>query len=217
METLERIKNKEKARQKIKGNYLLMAIIFIAMIGTTNSSNYTTNLYTGGTLSLLLVGALSLILIAFLDFLKISCIVYASHLDRSLNFDDIPKALNFNIFGKFILMEFNVGIRVFIGFALFIIPGIIWGIKYSPVLFDVIENPDLESEMYLLRAETMMMGEKWNYFYMNLTFFGWAILTILTFGIAGFYYYPYQSLAQYYFYKNRVEDIDKKLEGKLFI
>ena len=55
----------------------------------------------------------------------------------------------------------------------------------------------------------MMEGNKWNYFKLAFSYFGWLVLCILTFGILYLWIGPKMKTAQYDFYlkvsgKNRV-------------
>lgn len=48
----------------------------------------------------------------------------------------------------------------------------------------------------------IMKGNKWKYFILQLSFIGWAILSIITFGIGFLWLIPYVTLASTNFYKN---------------
>ena len=49
-------------------------------------------------------------------------------------------------------------------------------------------------------SKEMMKGNKLNYFALNLSFIGWALLAMLTFGIGLFFLLPYinAALAEFY-------------------
>ena len=46
----------------------------------------------------------------------------------------------------------------------------------------------------------MMEGEKWNFFILKLSFFGWLLLCVFTFGIGGFFLEPYMQATYAEFY-----------------
>ena len=60
------------------------------------------------------------------------------------------------------------------------------------VPYIIAENPAMSREEAFLISKKMMMGQKWEAFVLDLSFLGWRILEIATFGILGvFYVEPY--------------------------
>ena len=49
-------------------------------------------------------------------------------------------------------------------------------------------------------SKEMMEGEKWNYFVLQLSFFGWLLLCAFTLGIGGFFLEPYMQATYAEFY-----------------
>lgn len=79
--------------------------------------------------------------------------------------------------------------------CLFIIPGIIKSYEYSQVTYILSENPDISAKEALRQSKAMMKGNKWKAFVLDLSFLGWDILSMITFGILGiFYVEPYKML-----------------------
>ena len=77
--------------------------------------------------------------------------------------------------------------------CLFIIPGFIKSYSYRMVPFILVDEPDLTAMETIQRSKDMMNGHKWNAFILDLSFIGWALLTILTLGLVGiFWYNPYK-------------------------
>ena len=75
---------------------------------------------------------------------------------------------------------------------LLIVPGIIKGYAYRMVPYILAENPDMNYKEALDLSSKMMYGNKWKSFVLDLSFIGWIILSILTFGILLlFYVNPY--------------------------
>ena len=50
------------------------------------------------------------------------------------------------------------------------------------------------------KAKEMMKGNKWRLFKLEFSFFGWAVLCVLTFGIGAFFLAPYICAASAEFY-----------------
>ncbi len=75
---------------------------------------------------------------------------------------------------------------------LLIIPGIIKSYEYRLVPYILGECPDMEREEVLNLSKTMMHGNKWKAFVLDLSFLGWYLLNGMTLGILGiFYLNPY--------------------------
>lgn len=83
---------------------------------------------------------------------------------------------------------------------LLIIPGIIKSLSYSMVPFVLKDNPELSFNAAIERSMAMMEGHKWELFCLWLTFIGWVLLGIITFGIAYLWVLPYMNatFANYY-------------------
>jgi uncharacterized membrane protein len=83
---------------------------------------------------------------------------------------------------------------------LLFIPGIIKGLAYSQTFFILKDNPGLSPLEAITESRIRMNGLKWKFFLLNLSFIGWIILCIPTFGIGYLWLIPYitKSLAAFY-------------------
>lgn len=72
-----------------------------------------------------------------------------------------------------------------------IIGGIIKTYSYMMVPFIIAENPQINGKDAIKISREMMNGYKWETFKLELTFLGWHIFEILTFGISGFWVNTY--------------------------
>lgn len=87
-----------------------------------------------------------------------------------------------------------------VGFALFIIPGIILALMYSQVCFIMKDDENIKNMDALKLSADMMKGHKMELFWLTLSFIGWLILAMITFGIGMLWLNPYiyTTLAHYY-------------------
>ena len=105
-----------------------------------------------------------------------------------------------NIFGGFARGHYKASIRnmflkdlyEFLWSMLFIIPGIIKSYSYWMVPYITAANPNLSASRVFEISKKTMNGEKWRTFVLQLSFIGWELLAILTFGIGGYFLAPYQ-------------------------
>ena len=87
-----------------------------------------------------------------------------------------------------------------IGTAFCIVPGIILGLGFWLVPYILAENPNLPITEVLSLSWNKMNGHKSELFMLFLSFIGWYLLSIITFGIAGILFvtpYTQQTYAQY--------------------
>lgn len=85
---------------------------------------------------------------------------------------------------------------------LLIIPGIIKGYSYAMASYISIDNEELSAEECVQRSIKMMEGHKMQLFLLDLSFFGWVLLSILTLGIGLLWLAPYQETAHIKFYED---------------
>lgn len=79
---------------------------------------------------------------------------------------------------------------------LFIIPGIVKTYSYRLVPYILAEEPGMSSKEAFRLSRSMMNGNKWHAFLLDLSFIGWNILNFFTLGILGiFYVRPYKATA----------------------
>ena len=84
---------------------------------------------------------------------------------------------------------------------LFIIPGIIAAFSYSMIFYILADEPELTPSETLKKSKEMMDGYKMDFFLLNLSFIGWAILCLFTFGIGFLWLFPYMQITNDKFYE----------------
>ena len=112
-----------------------------------------------------------------------------------------------NSYGNIVLISFVKDLCIFLWSLLLVCPGIIKIYEYRMVNFLIAENPGMSRKEAFAKSKEMMKGNKWKAFIFDLSFLGWHILGLITFGIAElFYVLPYHLLADtelYYELKNK--------------
>ena len=95
---------------------------------------------------------------------------------------------------------------VFLWSLLLIIPGIIKSLAYAMVPYILEESPSLSAEQTIDLSSAMMKGHKWDLFVLYLSFIGWGILCLFTFGIGYLFLTPYVRATKAAFYKDLKEE-----------
>ena len=106
-----------------------------------------------------------------------------------------------NNLGNVIGINVFVAIYTFLWSLLFIIPGIIKSFQYSMIPYILAENPAMDRRRAFEVTKSLTDGNKGRIFLFSLSFFGWIILSFITFGIGFLFLEPYisASFTQLYF------------------
>ncbi len=103
-------------------------------------------------------------------------------------FQNFKDKTNFNIAKVTLLKDIPIILWTFV----FFIPGIIKGLEYWAVDYILALRPDIDEKEAKRLSKTIMNGNKWDCFILELSFIGWHLLASLTFGLLNiFYVNPY--------------------------
>lgn len=105
-----------------------------------------------------------------------------------------PLTMFFRLWWLKILMS----IYVCLWSTLFVIPGIIAQYRYSMAVYILLDNPEFSASECIRRSKEMMVGKKLYLFVLNLSFIGWALLSIVPF--VSLYVLPYMWTTRANFY-----------------
>jgi len=208
------------ARESLTGNWLnaiLASMIFSGIISVVGSAYGVVFLIMGALLFGLYLYYLTLIREKIGDF---------NLLFKAFTFT----GPNLGLFGKTLGVYLLMNLFIFLWMLLLIVPGIVAAYSYRMSLYLLIDNPEIGVSEALRKSKEMMNGYKARLFYLDLSFIGWALLCVLTFGIGILWLYPYMLTSQAIFYEelrkdlglttkvkeneaNIIEEIDPKIGG----
>ena len=100
-----------------------------------------------------------------------------------------------NALANIIITEIKQIVFIYLWSLLFVIPGIIKSFSYFMVDYIMAENPRITSSRAFEISKKAMKGYKGKAFLLGLSFIGWILLSILTFGIGLLFLEPYISAA----------------------
>lgn len=89
-------------------------------------------------------------------------------------------------------------------------PGIIKTLSYAMTNYILVDKPELSANEAINLSKDMMYGHKFDLFYLYLSFAGWFILCLFTFGIGFLWFFPYAQTAQASFYLDVKEDYERR-------
>jgi uncharacterized membrane protein len=115
--------------------------------------------------------------------------------------------LYFKLIGAYLV----IAIFIILWSILFIIPGIIKSLSYSQTFFLLKDHPEYTILQAITESRKRMDGLKWKYFLLNLSFIGWAFLSIFTLGIGYLWLAPYITTSTAVFYNELVHSQERTL------
>lgn len=108
----------------------------------------------------------------------------------------------FNRFGVSFVVNLLANIFLCLWSMLFCIPGIIKMYSYSMIFFLMQDDETLTGKAAITASRKLMKGHKWELFCLELSYIGWIILSMFTFGILLFWVVPKMNQAFYCFYRH---------------
>ena len=88
-----------------------------------------------------------------------------------------------------------------IGSLFFVIPGLILSYANKMGAYIMVENPEMSAKEALAASRAMMKGNIWRFFCFFISYIGWDMLALCTFGIGHLFLCPYVEAACVAFYK----------------
>lgn len=151
--------------------------------------NWGGNAFSSGAVSL----AVILIDIFLFQMLLVgACRFYVENRDYKAPVSKLLFGFQSGFYGNSVLVMFMKNLFVILWTLLFVIPGIVMSYAYRMVPYILAEQPDIDYREALRISKEMMYGQKWEAFFLDLSFIGWLIVGAVTCGIAGiFYVKPY--------------------------
>lgn len=72
------------------------------------------------------------------------------------------------------------------------------------------DNPNMTAKEIVAESEKIMRGQRKKYFSLELSFIGWILLAMLTFGIGIIFLMPYMQISVAIFYEDRIGRLNEK-------
>lgn len=101
---------------------------------------------------------------------------------------------------KAFCLNFMMSLFIFLWTLLLIVPGIIATFRYAMAFYILVDNPQIGVFDAINESKRIMQGHKWELFVLYLSFLGWILLAILTFGIGFLWLSPYMMTTVSNFY-----------------
>lgn len=113
----------------------------------------------------------------------------------------------FKDYGRILGTMLLSSVYQFLWALLLIVPGIIKGYSYALTPYLLKDHPELKFNAAIEESMRLMSGNKMRLFLLDLSFIGWFLLGIITFGIAFLWITPYWNTARAAFYEDLMSDL----------
>lgn len=115
---------------------------------------------------------------------------------------DLFEGYNKELFPRVLTTTLLYYVYIILWSLLLLIPGCIKAYSYAMTPYILKDNPEMKNNAAIEESMRMMDGHKLELFMLDLSFIGWAILSLLTCGIGFLWLAPYMSMAHVNFYED---------------
>lgn len=142
-------------------------------------------------------GLIALAVLSYLVFKALKCggIRYFLKLRKNqpVEIKEVAENLKDKTYLNIAKVSFFKDLHIFLWSLLFVIPGIIKSYEYAAVDYILAVRPDIDGDEARRLSKTVMNGNKWDFFVLELSFLGWDILSGFTIGVLYYLYVnPYK-------------------------
>lgn len=196
---INRVRLKEAAKEKLSGNLFNILKPMLIIFGVSFVFGIFSGMFMGKD------NPFSSVINLIYDFITLPLTMgLALYTIKFIRNEEFTLANLFEFYDARILtvfaITFLVGLFTVLWSLLFIIPGIIAALSYSMYAYIYADGTKDNPMDVINESKRLMNGYKWDYFVFNLSFLGWMILCILTFGIAMIYVLPYVTVSEAMYY-----------------
>lgn len=125
-----------------------------------------------------------------------------NHREESVDLENLFDGFRGGRYTRVFCALFLVNLFTFLWTLLLIIPGIMKAFSYALTPYILLDEPELTARQAITRSCEIMEGRRWKLFCLYLSFIGWGILSLLTFGIGFLWLAPYMNASIAAFYED---------------
>ena len=125
-----------------------------------------------------------------------------NHREESVDLENLFDGFRGGRYTRVFCAIFLVNLFTFFWALLLIIPGIMKAFSYALTPYIIMDEPELTARQAITRSCEIMEGRRWKLFCLYLSFIGWGILSLLTFGIGFLWLVPYMNASIAAFYED---------------
>ena len=113
--------------------------------------------------------------------------------------------------GKAVMLRLLMSAQTLLWSVLLVVPGIVAVLRYALAPYLLAQKPELSYPDAVQTSKMLMRGYKEKLFWLELSFIGYAFLSVLTCGVGFIFLIPYIKAAQTEFYRERIAVHDAEI------
>lgn len=208
---------KNAALEALRGNWPAAVVTVIVYMAIVSICSAPSSILGNGVLSFIpgwvtagASGVSLLLVLLFLAPLQAGYYNAFNRLYQDGNADIVSNlfTLGFRNWGHIVCGQLLTGIYIFLWMLLLIVPGVVKAYSYAMTPYILVDRPELSVNEAISLSSKMMKGRKFDLFYLQLSFIGWALLSFITLGIGFLWLSPYVMTAQAAFYQDVKADYE---------
>lgn len=226
---MSRYQLKKEAKDLLNGNFVFFLLLFLPVFvieliaegANFKSDNFNVQVVDPSVSSIWgswdTIGLFSSLLAGFL-IVGISYVLVDLFRESQTFSDPLKKSFTIVSRGDYfigsILISLLSFVWIFLWTFLLLVPGIIKSLAYSQAYYiyrDAIDQQQsISCRDAISKSRALMNGHKWEYFMLQISFIGWGLLIMVTFGIAAIWVQPYYHLTMANYYRHLVATSTEK-------
>jgi len=178
-----------EARQALQGKWPMAAVAALIY-----------SIVAGGLSAIPFIGGLCSLFIGLPVAYGIAIVMFGVFKGKDVDFGVLFEG--FQDYSRIFVTKLLQGIYTALWSLLLVVPGIIKYYSYAMTDYILKEEPEMKNNAAIEKSMAMMENNKMKLFLLDLSFIGWALLAIVTFGIGFLFLQPYMQVSRAAFYED---------------
>lgn len=178
-----------EARQALQGKWPMAAVAALIY-----------SVIVGGLSAIPFIGGLCSLFIGLPVAYGIAIVMLSVYRGKDIDFGVLFEG--FQDYSRIFVTKLLQAIYTLLWSLLLVIPGIIKSYSYAMTDFILKDEPEMKNNAAIEKSMAMMENNKMKLFLLDLSFIGWALLAIVTFGIGFLFLQPYMQVSRAAFYED---------------
>ena len=178
-----------EARQALQGKWPMAAVAALIY-----------SIVAGGLSAIPFIGGLCSLFIGLPVAYGIAIVMFGVFKGKDVDFGVLFEG--FQDYSRIFVTKLLQGIYTALWSLLLVVPGVIKYYSYAMTDYILKEEPEMKNNAAIEKSMAMMENNKMKLFLLDLSFIGWALLAIVTFGIGFLFLQPYVAISRAAFYED---------------
>ena len=178
-----------EARQALQGKWPMAAVAALIY-----------SIVAGGLSAIPFIGGLCSLFIGLPVAYGIAIVMFGVFKGKDVDFGVLFEG--FQDYSRIFVTKLLQGIYTALWSLLLVVPGVIKYYSYAMTDSILKEEPEMKNNAAIEKSMAMMENNKMKLFLLDLSFIGWALLAIVTFGIGFLFLQPYMQVSRAAFYED---------------